>query len=402
MAQTVRVRSLVFWVFSFLLMGLGACSSSCPPCSHAAPPLGDSGLLALSQEYYVVRASPGDTYMSLAWEHNVSPYDVVSLNEVKAPYRLQPGEMVRIPAPRIHIVRRGDTLTEIARSYRVGFYDLAQANALNSPYTIYPGQVLRLPARKRVFEAEPGTRVYASVLPPVPKSRLPFPVEEIAPGRMSSAHAEPSPEPFPASSSEPSPPPSSQQVSKLAAAAPSPRIPEQVFGTKPRPKPPAIAGHEVYKPRPKPPFLAGRDVSTPRPDSAIAAGPEEMESEDLIWPVKGRIISEFGPTANGRHNDGINIAVPERTPVRAAAEGVVIYRGNEVPGYGNLVLIRHDNGLVTAYAHNSAFRVEKGERVSRGQLIALSGSTGNVEEPQLHFEVRRGVTAVDPKTHLKT
>ncbi|MFP4004396.1 MAG: peptidoglycan DD-metalloendopeptidase family protein, partial [Alphaproteobacteria bacterium] len=148
---------------------------------------------------------------------------------------------------------------------------------------------------------------------------------------------------------------------------------------------------EQAEPEPRPATAPATPVSSSAP--AAAAG-------ELVWPVRGRIISGFGPTPNGRHNDGINIAVPERTPVRAAADGEVIYIGNEVGGFGNLILIRHEGDLVTAYAHTSEFKVAKGEKVRKGQPIALSGSTGNVEMPQLHFEVRRGVTAVDPVEHL--
>ena len=99
-------------------------------------------------------------------------------------------------------------------------------------------------------------------------------------------------------------------------------------------------------------------------------------------------------------NEGINIAVPEGTPVKSAGDGVVAYSGNELKGYGNLVLIRHDNGYVSAYAHNGDINVKRGERVNRGQVIAKSGQTGNVASPQLHFEIRKGSNPVDPMPYL--
>lgn len=119
-----------------------------------------------------------------------------------------------------------------------------------------------------------------------------------------------------------------------------------------------------------------------------------------MWPVNGKIISNFGPTANGLHNDGINIAAPRGTPVHAAENGVVVYAGNQLRGFGNLLLIRHADGWVTAYAHNDTLLVKKGEQVKRGQVIARVGSTGNVSSPQLHFELRKGTEAVDPKIML--
>jgi murein DD-endopeptidase MepM/ murein hydrolase activator NlpD len=116
--------------------------------------------------------------------------------------------------------------------------------------------------------------------------------------------------------------------------------------------------------------------------------------------VRGRVISAYGSKASGSSNDGVNIAVPEGTEVKASDDGVVAYAGSELKGFGNLVLIRHSNGWVTAYAHNSALEVKRGDTVRRGQIIAKSGATGNVNSPQLHFEVRKGATAVDPLEHL--
>jgi len=118
------------------------------------------------------------------------------------------------------------------------------------------------------------------------------------------------------------------------------------------------------------------------------------------WPVRGRIIAGFGPKSNGVQNDGINLAVPEGTPIKAADEGVVAYAGNELKGYGNLVLIRHANGFVSAYAHASELLVKRGDSIKRGQVIAHAGQSGNVTSPQLHFEIRKGSTPVDPTKYL--
>jgi murein DD-endopeptidase MepM/ murein hydrolase activator NlpD len=116
--------------------------------------------------------------------------------------------------------------------------------------------------------------------------------------------------------------------------------------------------------------------------------------------VRGRIIAGFGPKPNGQQNDGINLAVPEGTPIKAAEEGVVAYAGNELKGYGNLVLIRHPNGFVTAYAHASELLVKRGDSIKRGQTIAKAGQTGTVNSPQLHFEIRKGSAPVDPTQYL--
>ena len=112
------------------------------------------------------------------------------------------------------------------------------------------------------------------------------------------------------------------------------------------------------------------------------------------------MISNFGATSNGERNDGINIAVPQGTPIRAAASGTVSYSGDELKDYGNLLLIKHDGGYVTAYAHADQLLVQRGDFVAKGQVIAYAGHTGDVTTPQLHFEIRKGTTPVNPDTLL--
>ena len=120
----------------------------------------------------------------------------------------------------------------------------------------------------------------------------------------------------------------------------------------------------------------------------------------LVWPVDGRILSSFGAKPGGRYNDGINLKVTKGNAVRAAADGTVAYAGGAIPGFGNLLLIKHPGGWVTAYAHNEALLVSLGTKVRAGEPIARAGSSGSVDTPQLHFEVRRGRTAVDPLRYL--
>lgn len=136
-------------------------------------------------------------------------------------------------------------------------------------------------------------------------------------------------------------------------------------------------------------------VAEVEPTETTASVPADSKPE-FRWPARGRIIQGFRSGAN----DGINIALPEGTSVKAAESGVVAYAGSELKGYGNLVLIRHPNGYVSAYAHNGAVAVKRGETVKRGQTIAKSGQSGNVASPQLHFELRKGSTPVDPTGYL--
>ena len=172
-----------------------------------------------------------------------------------------------------------------------------------------------------------------------------------------------------------------------AAAPAKPAEPAKVAAAKPAP---AAAPQKV---------AAAEPVKVTREPESTASLPAQpaAASADFRWPARGRVISGFGGSGS---NEGINIAVPDGTPVKAAEAGTVAYAGSEVKGYGNLVLIRHDNGYVSAYAHNGEIEVKRGQKVSRGQTIAKSGQSGNVTSPQLHFEIRKGSTPVDPMKYL--
>ena len=198
---------------------------------------------------------------------------------------------------------------------------------------------------------------------------------------------------------------------KKAGAAPvaaAPAAPKVVEARKPAPvaekaKPVVVASAPA---EPKAAPVAKTVVAEPkveaRPDpktTASIAKTEEPAAEkaDFRWPARGRVIAGFSGKGG---NEGINIAVPEGTPIKAAEAGTVAYAGNELKGYGNLVLIRHPNGYVSAYAHNGALNVKRGDTIKRGQVVATAGQTGNVSSPQLHFELRKGSTPVDPTPYL--
>ena len=138
------------------------------------------------------------------------------------------------------------------------------------------------------------------------------------------------------------------------------------------------------------------------PAGIVTEIPDPAPRGDLrfIWPVNGALISTFGPKSDGYHNDGINIAAPAGTPVVAAEDGVVAYTGDELRGYGNLVLVKHADGWVSAYAHNAQVLVARGQTVLKGDVIASVGASGGVTTPQSHFELRRGTDAVDPVPYL--
>ncbi|WP_053998807.1 M23 family metallopeptidase [Ahrensia marina] len=135
--------------------------------------------------------------------------------------------------------------------------------------------------------------------------------------------------------------------------------------------------------------------------SSTANAPANTGVEALRWPVRGRVVSSYGSNVGGKGNDGIDISVPRGSTVKAAENGVVIYAGEGLKEFGKTVLVRHDNGLVTVYGHLDKISVQRGDNVSRGQNVGASGMTGSAKQPQLHFEVRKNTTPVNPMTYLR-
>ena len=157
----------------------------------------------------------------------------------------------------------------------------------------------------------------------------------------------------------------------------------------------------------KAPIAASAEVTGGGAPKKIASGgqlpsPDALSGASFRWPVKGRVVSGFGTKPDGGHNDGVNISVPQGTSVKAAENGVVAYAGNELKGYGNLVLVRHANNWVSAYANNEEILVKRGDKVKRGQIIAKAGMTGSVSKPQVHFELRKGSRPVDPTKYMSS
>ncbi len=186
-------------------------------------------------------------------------------------------------------------------------------------------------------------------------------------------------------------------IGKTAAAAP-PKRPA-------RKERPQASTHYAYRdrtvdnravaPKPRP-----QSSSIERTGAAHADAAAATESMPFCWPVGGQVISEFGASTDGQRNDGINIAAPEGTPIHAAADGTVGYVGDSLKTYGNLLLIRHKHNYVTAYAHAARISVKRGQTVKAGDIVGTVGESGDVAQPQLHFEIRNGVTPLDPRKLL--
>jgi len=256
------------------------------------------------------------------------------------------------------LVRRGDSLYSLSQRHNVPLRGLIEANSLIPPYIVYPGQRLVLPA-PRSHVVRRGDTLYGisrrygvdvSSLARVNRLRPPY---ELLVGQRLQLPGQVTP--------------ISPVRTQTASRAPASAASRPSSGSRPR-------------------------TSAPPPKAAGG----------FSWPVNGKILSSYGPKSGGLHNDGINIAAAKGAPVRAAQNGTVAYAGNELRGFGNLLLIRHSGGWITAYAHNDALLVRRGDRVRKGQMIARVGSSGNVASPQLHFEIRRGKQAVNPTDHLGT
>jgi murein DD-endopeptidase MepM/ murein hydrolase activator NlpD len=298
-------------------------------------------------------------------------------------------------------VAQGDTIDIISRRYGVPANAILQANAITSPAAIRPGQRLVIPrynsaataVAPRVVAAAPATKATAA------STHVVAPGESL--GKIAHRYHVPLMDIAKANHIEPY-----AQIKmgdrlvipgRAATQAAAPRQePEQVLA---QPKAPPAPAQKMAMAEP----AQTARVLTPAADTPAAdsgAKTADAAAPGFRWPVRGRIIAGFGPKTNGQQNDGINLAVPEGTPVKAAEDGVVAYAGSELKGYGNLVLIRHPNGFVTAYAHASELMVKRGDTIKRGQVIARSGQTGTVTSPQLHFEIRKGSAPVDPTQYL--
>ncbi|MGN6469358.1 MAG: peptidoglycan DD-metalloendopeptidase family protein [Rhizobiaceae bacterium] len=182
------------------------------------------------------------------------------------------------------------------------------------------------------------------------------------------------------------------------AKAETPKVDPVSTGTTPPAKQETASDDEARPAGYTPPHKADAKVAAIEDDDKAAA-PDSTGIGKMRWPVRGRIISGFG--SGGSDGDGIDISVPEGTPIKAAENGVVIYAGNGLKEFGNTVLVRHEDGLVTVYGHAKSIEVSRGDKVRRGQEIALSGMTGNADSPQLHFEVRKNSAPVDPRKYLE-
>ncbi len=296
----------------------------------------------------VHNVSRGDTLYSISNRYRLPMRDLAVLNKLQPPFQLYEGQRLRLPPPQEYTVRPGDTLYGISRLFGVDTSEVARLNNMRSPYTVRVGQVLRLPS---LIRTPKPTKVVKKTSQPLSKGRT-----QASQGNISEETVV-----------RPSQKPTTHSPSVISDNG----VPV------PQTKPHVTKVSKVYK-------------KTPKRSSSL-----------FMKPVRGKVLSNYGVKKNGLHNDGINIAAPRGTAVKAAENGVVVYTGNALKGSGNLILLRHDNQWMSAYAHLDKISVNKGQVIKRGSSIGTVGSTGSVSSPQLHFELRRGTSAMNPSKYIK-
>lgn len=339
----MRVSSyLAFLPLVFLLsacLGMG---------SQTPAPFSNNGQSAGPGSAGVHNVVEGDTIYKIAQNYRLAMQDIIVVNQLKAPFALKDGQRIKLPPPQEYRVKQGDTIYDVSRLFAVNSSEIARVNNISAPYTLRYGQILRLPSLVR--KKQTISNAHAVPLASVKREYLPAP----------SMHSPP------------------VMISRVITN-----------GSKTIPLPPVK------------PMQTDTLVLHQAPKSALREEMPRRSSTKFLRPVMGDILSDFGPKKSGLHNDGINIGASKGTSVKAAENGVVVFSGNQLKGSGNLVLIRHEGQWMTAYAHMDDIKVHKGDVVKRGQKIGTVGSTGSVSSPQLHFEVRRGTEAINPKKYIE-
>lgn len=343
----------------------------------------------LRQNAPAISVQKGDNLYQVSKRYDVTLRDLIEINHLKPPYHIRPGQALLLPQKRIHIVRRHENLQSIARQRNVDVHSLVKMNNLKPPYIIHENQGLKLsyptvsqpsliPTKARVAKVEGSTREIEPLLPLKPKT-----VSKIEQ----------------ASKVEPLLPLEKKPIGQKTSVAQ-----ENVFDIDPPRKPffkPAQKKNSktlgAITQKPSKCFVVASKTQSSRKTISVKQGPISK----FQWPVRGKILAKYGKKSAGLRNDGVNIQANKGTPIKAAESGQVVYVGNALKGYGNLILLKHRDGWMTAYAHAQKTFVTKGEKIKKGQKIALVGSTGSVKKPQLHFELRKKTRTLDPLPYLK-
>lgn len=286
---------------------------------------------------YKVVIKPGDNLYSVSKKYSVSIETLIRKNRLQPPYILSAGESLVLPTATFHTVKKGDTLYLISQNYNININNIIKSNNLKKPYIIKIGDRLKLPIN--FYDIQAPVQITSNEIKKEREIEVVKPVKLTKPVTLKI------------------------EPKNIDFNAPIPILKSNYKNKKP------LKNKNNYL--------------------------------SFEQPLNGKIISNFGAKKGGLYNDGINISAKSGTTIRASESGQVVYSGNELRGYGNLILLKHDKGYITAYAHNQQNLIKKGEYVNKGQAIAYVGQTGHVSSPQLHFSLRKGRKPYDPQKYFK-
>lgn len=310
-------------------------------------------------KYYTVKS--GDSLWGISKSYNISLNELAKTNNLKKPYTLHTGQKLIVGKEQkvlkstnitTYTVKSGDNLISIAKMYNMQTIELAKINNLKKPYTLYVGQKLKI---KAVENTQNNDKFYI-----VKNGDSLFTIAS----RYNMTTA---------------------QLAKLNNI-------QEPYSLK--------VGQKL--------ILTDKNINldnhnTQKHENIVQKPKENIKNNkelSFIWPIDGEIISSFGNKSNGLYNDGINISAKNGAEFKTTEDGVVAYVGNELRSYGTIILIKHNNNWISAYAHCGSVKVSRGDKVIKGQVIGTVGKTGSVNTPQLYFSLRNGREAVDPIKYL--
>jgi len=337
----------------------------------------------------------GDTLIGLAKRNNVTVANLMRVNGLRND-RIMAGSVLILPDEYVYVVQPGDTLLDVSRTTGVPVSRLIAANELTDPNRLLPMTELAVPRSATQVAAAPRATTPQTLPETLSQQRdatgPPLQTPSVTIGRPTRTAPSPT-EPQSVPAAEPGQATDAPNQPAPEITAPTQPLPE----TDMEPAQPPPKANVAPTPRQRPAEPAARPASAaPAEAEPRTATPSAPAGSSFMLPVEGKILSDFGPKSGGLHNDGINISAPRGTAIKATADGSVAYAGDGLPGFGNLILIKHADGWTSAYAHADSMTVKRGDTVQQGQTIGTVGDTGSVSQPQLHFELRQHDRAVDP------
>ncbi len=316
--------------------------------------------------YITYTVKSGDNLSTIASNYGMSTSELADLNNIESPYNIKIGQKLKIEYNKktggglsTYVVKSGDNLSTIASNYGMSTTELAKLNGIKSPYNIRIGQTIKIKENNATGNNHLTTYVVKSGdnLTKIAKNNDMTLQELVELNEIKSPYIIKPGQKLKVSSNEP-----------IVVVQQSTKTNNNTKKTE---------------------VVQRKQIKT------------QKKTLSFTWPVKGNIVSSFGNKANGLYNDGVNIGASKGTKFKATEDGVVAYVGNELRGYGTIILIKHDDNWISAYAHCDSVNVSRGDMVDKGQVIGTVGDSGNVSSPQLYFSLRKGREAVDPVKYLK-